>query len=289
MYNPTKKKNNQLLTEKIDFKLEDSGFLSQTGDITNKEDAFDFLKFLSANRNKIDPKHFNQGIEDINGIFDADNFFRLNGTSTKLDNDNLLAHALRCFQKPGYSPSKVDEEMILKAANKGIINFQGTLRDGNGNVNPEAVKDVYANLISTYGDKISQELGIDKGLLMDAFFKDGRPEKNFLKYLHTKNFTTYGDDGVEISSTPTSSNNGSSSTSSGSSNNNGDNSANEFLSDYPNVKKALGWFGESPLNLTAGILGSILVGYGLYKAAKAFKKYREGKKREAEIIMSKKD
>lgn len=62
---------------------------------------------------------------------------------------------------------------------------------------------------------------------------------------------------------------------------------NNFLNDYPKLKETLGWFGESPIHLGAGVLGTILVGYGLYKAAKAYKAYKEGNKKLANNLMNK--
>ena len=65
----------------------------------------------------------------------------------------------------------------------------------------------------------------------------------------------------------------------------GDNKAQEFLNDYPKLKETLGWFGESPLNLSVGVLGTILVGYGLYKAYNAWKAYRANNKNAADKLM----
>ena len=54
---------------------------------------------------------------------------------------------------------------------------------------------------------------------------------------------------------------------------------------YPSLKTTLGWFGESPMNLSIGIMGTLLAGYGLYKAAKAVKAFFKNRKKEADELM----
>ena len=49
-----------------------------------------------------------------------------------------------------------------------------------------------------------------------------------------------------------------------------DNIVDSFLTKF-GLKEKLGWFGQSTAHLSVGILGTILVGLGLYKTAKAFK------------------
>ena len=57
-----------------------------------------------------------------------------------------------------------------------------------------------------------------------------------------------------------------------------------FLTKF-GLKEKLGWFGQSTAHLSVGVLGTILVGLGLYKTAKAFKAWKDGKKELSNKLM----